>query len=185
MHLFGILIGGLSLVLSINLLVKHNLGLLLLLSELFQHDLGVVPLSLQLVLQLHCHLALSLLELILLIGISLTAALDFVLKLQILLVDTALLSEDVKDVGVAHLLLVLEVLDARLSDRDVDLDEVRLLSGLHGLGLSPLGEVAVVALASLHILLPSVRQDRVVQDLNVLVETLTLLLELLLLGFLL
>ena len=51
-------------------------------------------------------------ELVFLVSICDTSTLDFVLKLEVLFVDTALLGEDVKDVGVAHLLLVLEVLDA-------------------------------------------------------------------------
>ena len=116
LHLLGIFVGGLGLVLGVNLLVKHDLALFLLLGELFQHDFGVVALGLQLVLQFHCHLSLGLLELVLLVGVSDTATLDFVLKLQVFLVDTALLGEDVEDVGVAHLLLVFEVLNARFSD---------------------------------------------------------------------
>ena len=168
--------------LGVNLLVKHDLALLLLLGELLQHDFSVVALSLQLMLQLHCHLSLSLLELVLLVGVSDPTTLDFVLELEVLLVYAALLSQDVKDVLVTHRLLILEVCDARLSDRDIDIDEVRLLFGLHSFSLSPLCQIAVITLSCLHILLPGVRQDLVVQNLNVLVQALSLFLELFLLA---
>ena len=124
-------------------------------------------------------------ELVFLVSICDTSTLDFVLELEVLFVDTALLSEDVKDVGVAHLLLVLEVLDARLSDRNVDLDKVSLLTSLHCLSLSPLGQVTIVTLTRLHVLRPSVSQNLVVENLNVFVKTVSLLLKLLLLSFLL
>ena len=50
LHLLGILECGLGGVLGINLLVEHDLTLLLLLGQLFEHDLGMIALSLQLVL---------------------------------------------------------------------------------------------------------------------------------------
>ena len=59
------------------------------------------------------------------------------------------------------------------------------MTGLHSLSLGSLGQVSVVFLTSLHVFSPGVRQDLRVQNLNVLVKTLSLLLELFLLGLLL
>ena len=94
-----------------------------------------------------------------LISLSHTTTLDFVLQLEVFFVNSALLGKDLFNLRVAHLFLVVEVLDARLSDRDVDLDEVGFLTSLHGLSLGLLGEVAIVEFAVLLALGPAKREN--------------------------
>ena len=183
--LLGIFLGDLHVLLSGDLQVEHLLALLLFFLELFKHDGGVLLLGLDRVLKLHLSFTLSLLELLLLVLLSDTAASDLILKLKVLLVDLTLLSEDLLDLGVGHLLLVVEILDTGLGDGDVDFDEVGLLASLHGLLLGVLGQVAIVQLALLLGKLPGVLEKLSVENLNVLVEAITISLHLLLGGLLL
>lgn len=153
-HLLSILLGDFHGLLSRDFQVQHVLALFLFFTELFEQDLSLISLGLELVHQLHLHLSLSLEMLGFLISISDTTALNLVLKLQVVLIHGPLLCEDLLDLGIAHHLLVLEVLNTRLCDRDVNLNKVGLLSGFHGLSLSLLGQLAIIQLPCLHVFLP-------------------------------
>ena len=186
LHLLGVLFLDLKVLLHVDLQVEHLLAFLLLDLELFKHDLSVVTLVLERMGQLHRHLSFRLEVLGLRIGLGDAAPLDLVLEFKVLLINAALLSHRLLDLRLGHLLLILEVLDPRLGNRDVDFDEVGLLPGLHRLSNRLLGQVAVVELASLHVLSPAVREDLVVENVNVFVKPVTLFFhlidDLLLLG---
>lgn len=185
-HLPSILFLDLKVLLHVDLQVKHLLAFLLLDLELLKHNLGMVTLVLERMGQLHRHLSFCLEVLGLRIGFGDATPLDLVLELEVLLINAALLSQRLLDLRLGHLLLVLEVLDPRLGNRDVDFDKVSLLPGLHRLCNCLLGQVAVVELASLHVLSPAVREDFLVENINVFVKPITLLFhlvdDLLLLG---
>ena len=66
--------------------------------------------------QLHGHLSFSFEKLGLLVGLSDATPLDLVLQLKVLLVLGTLLSENFLDLGIAHILLVLEILDAGIGN---------------------------------------------------------------------
>ena len=176
LHLFSIRFLFLQIVLNVNFQIKHHLVLLLLNLELLEHDLGLIALILQTVLELHCHLSFSLEMLGLLISLSDTSALDLVLELKVLLVNSAFLGESLLDLNLAHLLLVLQVLDTRLGDRNVNLYKVGLLASLHRLSLRFLGQVAILELSCLLVLRPTILQDRIVENVHVLVQSVTNLL---------
>ena len=186
LHLLGILFLDLKVLLHVDLQVEHLLAFLLLDLELFKHDLGVVTLVLECMGQLHRHLSFRLEVLGLRIGLGDAAPLDLVLEFKVLLINAALLSQRLLDLRLRHLLLILEVLDPRLGNRDVDFDQVSLLPGLHCLCNRLLDQVAVVELASLHVLSPAIREDLVVENINVFVKPVTdffhLIDDLLLLG---
>ena len=74
--------------------------------------------------QLHLHLSLGLEVLGLLVCLGDTAPLNLVLQLEVLLIHTPLLGKRLLNLIVAHELLVFKVLDARLSNTDVDLDKI-------------------------------------------------------------
>ena len=114
----------------------------------------MVTLCLQLVLQLHGLLSLGLEELGFLVGICDATALDLVLELHVFFIYASLLSQGILNVLVAHSHLIFKIADARLGNGNVDLDETRLLAGLHRLCLCLFGQVAVVKLPCLHILGP-------------------------------
>ena len=114
----------------------------------------MVTLCLQLVLQFHGLLSLGLEELGFLVGICDATALDLVLELHVFFIYSSLLSQGILNVLVAHSHLIFKIADAGLGNGNVDLDETRLLSSLHRLGLRLLGQVAVVKLTRLHILRP-------------------------------
>ena len=185
-HLLSILFLDLKVLLHVDLQVEHLLAFLLLDLELLKHDLGMVTLVLERMGQLHRHLSFRLEVLGLRIGLSDASPLDLVLELEVLLINAALLRQRLLDLRLGHLLLVFEVLDPRLGNRDVDFDKVSLLPGLHRLCNRLLGQVAVVELASLHVLSPAVREDLVVENVNVFVKPVTLFFhlidDLLLLG---
>ena len=185
-HLPSILFLDLKVLLHVDLQVKHLLAFLLLDLELLKHNLGMVTLVLERMGQLHRHLSFRLEVLGLRIGFGDATPLDLVLELEVLLINAALLSQRLLDLRLGHLLLVLEVLDPRLGNRDVDFDKVSLLPGLHRLCNRLLGQVAVVELASLHVLSPAVREDFLVENINVFVKPITLFFhlvdDLLLLG---
>ena len=136
--------------------------------------------------QLHRHLSFRLEVLGLRIGLGDASPLDLVLELEVLLINAALLRQRLLDLRLGHLLLVLEILDPRLGNRDVNFDKVSLLPGLHRLSNRLLGQVAIVELASLHVLGPAVCKDLVVENINVFVKPVTLFFhlidDLLLLG---
>ena len=136
--------------------------------------------------QLHRHLSFRLEVLGLRIGLGDASPLDLVLELEVLLINASLLRQRLLDLRLGHLLLVLEVLDPRLGNRDVNFDKVSLLPGLHRLSNRLLGQVAIVELASLHVLGPAVCKDLVVENINVFVKPVTLFFhlidDLLLLG---
>ena len=94
--------------------------------------------------QLHRHLSLSLKVLGLLVCVSDSTTLNLVLEFKIFLIDGTFLSKDFFDISVGHLLLVLEILDAGLGNRNIDFDQVSFLAGLHCFSLCFLGEVTVV-----------------------------------------
>ena len=102
--------------LSSDFQVEHFLALFLFFAELFKHDFSLVSLSLQLVHQFHLHLSLSLKVFGFLISIGDTAPLNFVLKLQVMLIHGALLRQNIINLVIAHLFLVFEVLDLRLGN---------------------------------------------------------------------
>ena len=139
MHLLVVFLGELKVLLGRNLKIKHVLALLFLLFELFEHDLSIVPLSLQLVLQLHLHLSLGLCLNGFLDCLSDTFFRDLELELHVLFVSDALLSQNVLDLRVAHISLILEILDTRGLNGDINLDKTRLLASFHGLLLRLLG----------------------------------------------
>ena len=58
----------------------------------------------------------------LLVRLSDTSPLNFVLNLKVLFVNSALLSKSLLDLSLTHLLLVFQVLDTRLGNGNVDLD---------------------------------------------------------------
>ena len=66
--------------------------------------------------QLHSHLSFSFEELGLLVGLSDATPLDLVLQLKVLFVLGTLLSENFLNLGIAHILLVLEILDAGIGN---------------------------------------------------------------------
>ena len=66
--------------------------------------------------QLHGHLSFSFEELGLLVGLSDATPLDLVLQLKVLFVLGTLLSENFLNLGIAHILLVLEILDAGIGN---------------------------------------------------------------------
>ena len=66
--------------------------------------------------QLHRHLSLSLKVLSFLVCVSDSSTLNLVLKLKIFFIDGTLFSEDFFDIRGGHLLLVLKILDAGLSN---------------------------------------------------------------------
>ena len=111
-HLLGIFFSKLHCLLCSDLKVKHVFALFLFFFELLEYDLSLISLSLELVMQLHCHLSLSLKVLSFLISICDTTSLDFVLELKVFFVRAPLLREDLLDLGVAHHLLIFEILDA-------------------------------------------------------------------------
>ena len=172
-HLFGVLLLDFEVLLHVDLQVEHLLALLLLNLELLKHDLSVVSLVLECMSQLHGHLSLCLEKFGFLIGLSDATTLDFVLKLEVLLVHSALFSESLHDLSFRHLLLILQVLDTRLSDRDINLHQVGLLFGLVHLRDGLLGQVTVVELARLLVLLPAVSKNLIVQNVNVLMKPVT------------
>ena len=133
LHLLGVLFLDLEVLLHVDLQVEHLLALLLLDLELLKHDLGMVTLVLERMGQLHRHLSFRLEVLGFRISLGDAAALDLVLELEILLINTALLSQRLLDLSLGHLLLVLQVLYPRLGDTDVDFDKVGFLPGLHRL----------------------------------------------------
>ena len=177
-HLLRILLFDLLLLLHVNLLVQHLLALLLLDFELLEHNFSVISLILKSMLKLHCHLSLSLEMLGLLIGLSDASTLDLVLQLEVLLVHSALLSQRLFDLSLRHLLLILQILDAGLCNRDVNVNEICLLSSLHLLCNRLLGQVTIVKLASLLVLFPAVVENVLVQNIDILVESVTILLHL-------
>ena len=66
--------------------------------------------------QLHRHLSLSLKVLSFLVCVSDSSTLNLVLELKIFFIHGTLFSEDFFDIRVGHLLLVLKILDAGLSN---------------------------------------------------------------------
>ena len=170
----SILFFQLEVLLHVNLQVEHFLALLLLNLELLEHHLGIISLILKCMGQLHCHLSLRLEMLSFLIGFGDASTLDLVLELEVLLIDAALLCQRLLNLRLGHLLLILEIFDPGFSDRDVDLDKVSLLTGLHCLSNSFLGQVAIVELTSLHILRPAVSKNLVVKNINVFVKPVTI-----------
>jgi len=104
--------------------------------------------------ELHLHLSLSFKVLGLLVRLGDAASLDLILQLMVLFINAPLLGQRILDLIVAHQFLVIEVLDARVGYADVNLNKVSLLPGLVRLSLRLLGQVAIVELASLHILDP-------------------------------
>lgn len=121
--------------------------------------------------QLHDHLTLSFKELGLLVSLSHTTTLNLKLNLHVVLVNPALLSKDIIYLGLCHRFLIFQVLNARSCDRDVNLNQICLLTSLICLLLSLLGKVAVVEPSLLLILGPGQSQDVFVQDLDVLVQS--------------
>jgi hypothetical protein len=114
----------------------------------------------------------------LLFSFSHSAALELSINVAVLLVDLSLLSEDVSDLVHGHFLESIEVLDAALSDRDVNVDLVVLLLELHDGLLLFLEEVLIFKATLLFVQLDVVLLD-------VFVEILDLSLELVLFVFLL
>ena len=174
----GILLLDLEVLLHVDLQVEHLLALLFLDLQLLEHHISMVLLVLKRVGQLHRHLSIGLEKLGFRVGFSDTSPLDLVLELEVLFIDATLLGQRLLDLRLGHLLLVLEVLDPRLSDRDVDLDKVGFLTRLHSLRHRLFGQVAVVELASLHVLRPAVGQNLVIENINVFVKPVTLFLHL-------
>lgn len=78
-HLFRVLLSQLHSLLGRDFQIKHSLALFLFFLELFEHDLGMLTLCLQRVVQLHCHFSFSLEVLGLLVSISDATALNLVL----------------------------------------------------------------------------------------------------------
>ena len=154
LHLSGILLSDFKCLLSCDLQIEHVFGLLLFFLQLLKEDFGVIALRLQLVLQFHRLLSLGLKELSFLVSISDTTALNLVLELHVFFIYASLLSQGVLNALVAHSHLIFKIADARLGNGNVDLDETRLLAGLHRLSLCLFGQVAVVKLTCLHILGP-------------------------------
>ena len=89
-HLLGIFLLQFEGLLSRDLQVKHVLALDLLIAELLQHDIGMISLILQIMVQLHNHLSLGLEVLRLLVSFSYATTLNLVFKLMILLVSAPL-----------------------------------------------------------------------------------------------
>jgi len=161
-HLFLILFRLVEFMLDINLQVKHLLALLFFDLKLLEDDLGLILLVSQTMLQFHRQLSLSFEMLGLLVSLSDTSSLNLVLKLKVLFVNTALLSQSLFDLDLTHLLLVLQVFNTRISNWDVNFDEISLLASLHGLSLCFFGQVAIVKLACLLVFSPAIRQDLVI-----------------------
>ena len=126
-------------------------------------------------LKLHLHLFLGSGELGTLVSISYAASLNLVLKLKVLLVSLAFLSQNVLNLRVAHVLLIFKVLDARLGNRDVNLNQVVLLTSLVGLLLGLLGQLTIFQTLSLKVVVPAIVEDLLIELLNIKVETVTLL----------
>ena len=123
--------------------------------------------------QLHGHLSLCLEKFGFLVGLGDATSLDFVLELEVFLVHSAFFSKRLHDLSFGHLLLILQVLNARISDRDINLDQVGLLFGLVHLCDGLLGQVTVVEFARLLVLLPAVSKNLIVQNVDVLMKPVT------------
>ena len=129
-------------------------------------------------LQLHLHLSLSLCLNGFLDSLSDTFFRDLELELHVLFVSDALLSQNILDLRVAHISLILEILDTRGLNGDINLDKTRLLASFHGLLLRLFGQMGVIAASYLFVLHPAVGKDTVVKLVNFIVELVSLLLEL-------
>mmetsp|Transcript_11521 Transcript_11521/g.15557 ORF Transcript_11521/g.15557 Transcript_11521/m.15557 type:complete len:236 (-) Transcript_11521:590-1297(-) len=179
MHLLGVLLHKLQRLIGRDLQIEHVLAFDFFLAELLEHNVGLVALVLQLVVQLHLHLSLGLEILSLLISFSNTTALNLKLNFEVLFVDSALLSQNLFDLRLRHLLLVLKVFNARHGNRNVNLNQIGLLASLVGLSLRLLGKVAIVEFPGLHVLGPAEFEVFVVEDVDVVMEHIALLLHLL------
>jgi len=135
MHRIRILLRQLKCLLCSNLQVKHVLTLDFFVSELFKHYFSLVSLVLQLVMKLHFHLSLGLEIFGFLVSLSDASALNLVLKLEILFVNSPFFRQSLLDLRIAHLFLIIEILDTWLSNWDIDFNKICFLTGLISLGL--------------------------------------------------
>lgn len=178
----GVLGQRLHVLLELDLGVELLAGKTLLDLELLVHVVDRFVLELEVQLQLRDLFALGLKLNPFLIGFRHAPALESVLHLQVLLVDFALVAQDLIDLVLLHLLLALQLLDLGLLDCYLDL-LLRELS-LEGarLRLLPLEQVGVFQASLLLVLLPAEVDDVLVQ-LGYLVLILLAFLVLLLVHF--